>query len=100
MTPILLYLFAGGGLFLIGLYGFALRPHLLRKLLALNIMGAGIFMILLALAARSQPSDPVPQALVLTGIVIAISTTALGLALLRRLARERGEEALEQGAER
>jgi len=34
--------------------------------------------------------DPVPQALVLTGIVIAVSTTAFALALMVRLFRKQG----------
>jgi multicomponent Na+:H+ antiporter subunit C len=32
-----------------------------------------------------QPPDPVPQALVLTGIVVAVSATSLALALWQRL---------------
>jgi len=84
-TQVNLYLFCGAGLFLIGLHGLAWRVHLLRQILALNVMGSGVFMILLALAARGSVADAVPQALVLTGIVVAISATAFALALLRRL---------------
>ena len=76
------YLFAGGLLFIIGLHGLILCRSLLRKILALNIMDSGVFMILLSLAARSDPPDPVPQAMVLTGIVVAVSATALALVLL------------------
>lgn len=54
------------------------------RLVALNIAGAGVFLVLIALAARTDPPDPVLHALVLTGIVIAVSVTGLGLVLVRR----------------
>jgi multicomponent Na+:H+ antiporter subunit C len=82
------YLYGALGVVLIGFYGLARAGHALQQLLAVNVMGAGVFMLLLALAARHTPADAVPQALVLTGIVVAISTLALGLALIRRLAVE------------
>ncbi len=82
MSTVAAYLVTGGLLFIIGLHGLILRRSLLRKILALNIMDSGVFMILLSLAARSAPPDPVPQAMVLTGIVVAVSATALALVLL------------------
>lgn len=87
MTPITLYSLAGITLFSIGLYGFFAQAHLLRKILAFNIMGSGVSLLLVATAWRGQhlPPDPVPHALVLTGVVVAVSATAFGLALLRRL---------------
>jgi multicomponent Na+:H+ antiporter subunit C len=36
-------------------------------------------------------ADPVPQALVITGIVVAFSATALAVALLIRLNKDTGE---------
>jgi multicomponent Na+:H+ antiporter subunit C len=56
-------------------------------LIALNVTGAGVFQLLVAVAYRGidQAPDPVPQALVLTGIVVAVSATSLGLALWQRL---------------
>jgi multicomponent Na+:H+ antiporter subunit C len=61
--------------------------------LAINIAGAGLFLQLIALAYQGlhQPADPVPHALVLTGIVVAFSATALALALGRRL-REQAKD--------
>ena len=41
-------------------------------------------------AAAGFGGDPVPQALVITGIVVAFSATALAIALLLRLFRETG----------
>jgi multicomponent Na+:H+ antiporter subunit C len=78
----------------LGLRGVLVRAHLIRQVLALNVMGSGVFLILIALAYRGigAAPDPVPHALVLTGIVVAVSATALALALGRRLAEDgRGE---------
>jgi len=57
-------------------------------------MGAGVFMLLIAVAYRGPglPPDPVPHALVLTGIVVAVSATALALALVRRLHAEQEDD--------
>jgi multicomponent Na+:H+ antiporter subunit C len=82
-------LYGGSGiiLMLLGLWSFLVHAPLLRKLIAINVMGAGVFHILVAIAYRGidTPPDPVPHALVLTGIVVAVSATALALALGRRL---------------
>ena len=57
-------------------------------MLAINVCGAGVFLVFVALAYRGPglAPDPVPHALVLTGIVVAVSATALAVALGRRLA--------------
>jgi multicomponent Na+:H+ antiporter subunit C len=81
----LLYAMAGAALFAIGVTGLLLQPHLLRKILAFNILGSGAFLVLVGLGQRDGATDPVPQAMVLTGIVVAIAATALALALARRL---------------
>lgn len=86
-----LYGLCGTALFGLGLWGAIAQRHLLRKIIGLNIMGAGVFMVLVALATRTGSSpDPVPHAMVLTGVVVSVSATALALALLRRLHRETG----------
>ncbi|MDA0629538.1 NADH-quinone oxidoreductase subunit K, partial [Acinetobacter baumannii] len=65
---------------------------LIRRIVALNVASGGVMMILLALADRTDVPDPVPQALVLTGIVIMAAVTGLALALARRVERARDEE--------
>jgi len=85
MSVELLYALTGAALFALGLHALVLRAHLLRKILAFNIMGSGVFLVLVGLAQRSGTADPVAQALVLTGIVVAVSASALALALMRRL---------------
>ncbi|XZE19299.1 cation:proton antiporter subunit C [Pirellulaceae bacterium SH449] len=90
--PSIMYAVTGAVLVGIGLHGILFCRNLVRKVLALNLMGPGVFLVFIALGARtpSENSDPVPQAMVLTGIVVAVSATALMLALTRRLYRETG----------
>lgn len=84
---LLLYAFAGVTLTVLGLYAVIVHAHLIRKILAVNVMGSGVFLMFLALAKRSGDgvTDPVPQAMVLTGIVVAVSATALALTLVCRI---------------
>jgi len=80
------YALTGVGLFTLGLHALIVYAHLLRKILAINVMGSGVFLVLVSLSARTQQApDPVPHAMVITGIVVAISATALALALMLRL---------------
>jgi multicomponent Na+:H+ antiporter subunit C len=87
MTAQLLYGGAGLLLFALGIWSFLVHEPLLRKIIALNVTGAGVFHVLIAVAYRGDaaPPDPVPHALVLTGIVVAVSATALALNLGSRL---------------
>jgi multicomponent Na+:H+ antiporter subunit C len=91
----LLYPLAAVALCAIGLYGVLAYTHLLRRLLAANILGSGVFLLLVAMAHRPGATDPVPHALVLTGIVVAVSATAMGLALARAIRRTRGASHVE-----
>lgn len=101
MTIPLLYAAGGLLLFFLGAHGLFVRPHLLRKVLAANLMGSGVFMVFIALAARGPEGvpDPVPQAMVLTGIVVAVSFTALALALAVRIAEASGRARLTEPGE-
>ena len=85
MTTGMLFAIVGVALFAMGAGGVLLYGHLLRRILAFNIMGSGAFLVLVGLAQRDGTVDPVPQAMVLTGIVVAVAATALALALTRRL---------------
>ncbi len=78
------YAYVGVVLVAMALYAFLAHTHLLRRLLAFNVMGGGTFLILVGLAQDGRGPDPVPQALVLTGIVVAVSATALAIILVRR----------------
>lgn len=87
-----LYALAGIVLFVLGLHAVILRTHLMRKILALNVMSSGVFLILAALGRRGQSvaADPVPHALVITGIVVAVAATALMLVLMLRIVAATG----------
>ena len=87
-------------LFSIGLATLFLHPDLIKKIIGLNLMDTAVFLFLAAMgygeggkAPIIQPGqeavyiNPVPGGLVLTGIVVAVSTTALFLALTCRLYR-------------
>ena len=87
----------------LGLYGMIAHQLLLRKLLAFNLLGGGAFLLFGVVARRGAAAgfggDPVPQALVITGLVVAFAATALAVALLVRLfevtgATTLGDEAL------
>lgn len=96
MTQAAIYVLAAAAVIGAGVHGLLIAGHLLRKLLALNLLGGGVFLLLVALSARGgEAPDPVPQALVLTGIVVAVSMTAFALALLDRLYRETGQTRLD-----
>ena len=86
-------------LFSVGLAALLLHPNLIKKISGLNLMDTAVFLFLAAMgyvdggkAPMVEPGaeaaayiNPVPGGLVLTGIVVAVSTTALFLALTHRL---------------
>jgi len=82
----------------LGLYGVITNPQPLRKILAFNLIGNGVFLLFGAIARRGAAAgfggDPVPQGLLITGIVVAFSATALAIALLLRLFDESGSTTL------
>ncbi|GAB6102139.1 NADH-quinone oxidoreductase subunit K [Thermococcus atlanticus] len=87
------YYFGAISLILIGLYAVLVKRNLLKILVGLSIMETGVNLLLISIgyiAGRSAPIlsegigpnkavDPIPQALVLTAIVIGVATTALAL---------------------
>jgi multicomponent Na+:H+ antiporter subunit C len=92
MSSAYFFALAGVVLFCVGLRALVLRAHLLRKVLAVNIMGSGTFLVLVAPAA---PGDPVPQAMVITGIVVAVSASALALNLMLKVRAAKGRPELD-----
>jgi len=98
MTGATLFGLCGAVLVGLGLYGLITHPQPLRKILAFNLLGGGVFLLFGVIARRGAAAgfggDPVPQALVITGIVVAFSATALAVSLLLRLYRETGRVSL------
>ena len=82
----------------LGLYGLITNPQPLRKIIAFNLLGSGVFLLFGVVGRRGAAAgignDPVPQALVITGIVVAFSATALAIALLLRLFHKAGSTTL------
>jgi len=81
----------------LGLYGAIVHGDPLRRLLAFNLVGGGVFLLFGVIARRGATAgfggDPVPQALVITGIIVAFAATALAVGLIVRLADLRGAPA-------
>jgi multicomponent Na+:H+ antiporter subunit C len=97
VTSTLVFLLAASAVFGIGVYGLVVADHLMRKLLALNVMGSAVFIVILTVAGITpEGPDPLAQALVLTGIVIAVAATAFALALLVRMFQVTGATGLEE----
>lgn len=86
----------------LGLYGLITNPQPLRKLMAFNLLGSGVFLVFGVVGRRGAAAgfgnDPVPQALVITGIVVAFSATALAIGLLLRLLQTAGSVTLRSDA--
>ncbi|GEP58220.1 NADH-quinone oxidoreductase subunit K [Reyranella soli] len=104
MTAATLAGLTGAALVGLGVYGLLVLAHPLRKLLCFNLLGSGVFLMFGILArkggAAGFAADPVPQALVITGIVVAFSATALAVALLLRLFETSGTVTLNPDEQR
>ena len=65
MSPSTLAGLVGATLVGLGLYGLVLHPHPLRKLLAFNVIGNGVFLVFGIIARRGAAAglsfDPVPR---------------------------------------
>ena len=80
-------------LFFIGLWGIMANKHIIKKIFGLNIINAAVVILFILEGSRigeAAPimqegigaiTDPIPQALMLTAIVIGVCVTALALAL-------------------
>lgn len=89
MTATMIYGLAGAALVALGLFGVATQAALLRKVVAFNLLGGGVFLIFGVVAKRGAVPglgvDPVPQAMVITGLVVAFAATALAIVLVLRM---------------
>lgn len=90
-------------LFIIGFHTMLTHANLIKKLLGLNIMETAIFLFfvsigyvhggrapIIQLGEDYLYVNPLPSALILTGIVVAVSITAYALSLIIRLYRHYG----------
>lgn len=97
MTTLTIYALTSIVLFSMGLFGLASHNHLIRKIICLNIMAGAAFLFLISLAYYQEETavDPVPQAMVLTGIVVTISATAFALCLTKKIYEKTGHCSLD-----
>ncbi len=84
---------------MIGFYAVVARGNLIKKLLGLSMLQSAVFLMYITLSkveGATAPilqkgvedqiySNPLPQVLILTAIVVGVSTTALGLAIVVRI---------------
>lgn len=92
MSQVIIYLATGAALWSLGLHGLLKARDVFRRIIAVNVMSSGVFMVMVSLAARIHPSDPILQALVVTGLVVAVSATAFALRLAVASSRTRSSE--------
>lgn len=87
-------------LFVLGLYGILTQRNVIKIIISLNILEIGVNLFIISVgyveggvapiiqngvSSSANFVDPLPHALVLTAIVIGVGTTALGLALAKRI---------------
>lgn len=79
--------------FLVGFYGLIRSSNVIKSIISLNVIQTSLVLLFINLAtnsgqgipivgiAKAAPVDPLPQALMITAIVIGASITALSLML-------------------
>ena len=91
-------------LLMIGFYAVIAKRNLVKKLIGLSLFQAAVFLLYISMGkvnggtapifsdptAEQLYSNPLPQVLILTAIVVGISTTALGLGIIVRIKEEYG----------
>ena len=86
---------------LMGFFGIIFKENLVMKIIAMDVMSTGVVALFVLVAARtgvrtpiltegasSSYADPVPQAVILTAIVIGFSIQALMLVGVMKLAKD------------
>lgn len=91
-------------LLMIGFYAVIAKSNLIKKLIGLSLFQAAVFLLYISMgkveggtapilqngAPDALYSNPLPQVLILTAIVVGISTLALGLGIVVRIKEEFG----------
>lgn len=84
-------------LFGVGLWGLLAFPNLIKKIIALSVLNSAVVALFIVTASVSGDTapildrpdaafvDPIPQALMLTAIVVGFSLTAVGLVFAVKL---------------
>lgn len=95
-------------LMMIGFYAIIAKKNLIKKVIGLNIFASAIFLFYISIGdIRDIPGktvtepiymhgenlvyvNPIPHVLILTGIVVSVSITAVALALIIKIYKEFG----------
>ena len=94
-----MHYFVSLSLFLLGFYTLLSNSNLIKKMIGLNIMDTSIFLFLVSVGyikggrapiinlnvKEAIYVNPVPQALVLTGIVVSFSISVFAFTLIKKL---------------
>jgi len=86
-------------LFVIGLYTVLTHPNLIKKIIGINIMETSVFLLFVSIGfiqggqapilnLDGTPAvyvNPLPSALILTGIVVAVSITVYALSMIIKI---------------
>ncbi len=99
-------------LMLIGLYAILIKKNLVKIIIGLTILDAGVHLLFVGIGyiqngtapifspgnenAANRMVDPVPQALVLTAIIIGFAITAVALSLVIRLYKHHNTAKIDQ----
>lgn len=97
-------------LFSIGLYMVLVHTNLIKKIIGINIMETSVFLVFVTIGfvrggrtpivrdgvAAASYVNPLPSALILTGIVVAVSITVYALSMVVRLHEAYGSVELDE----
>ena len=99
------YIYGPMAVFMVGVYGLLTRKNMIKAAVSLNIMDLGVNIFIVSLgyvpggkvpiytggtASNTGFVDPLPQAMVLTAIVISVAVTAFILALTVKIHEKHG----------
>ena len=90
-------------LFVIGTHTMLTHSNMIKKIIAMNIMDSAVFLLFVAIGyahnaqapiIRDDPAlvyaNPLPGALIVTGIVVAVSVTAYALSIIVKIQKRYG----------
>jgi multicomponent Na+:H+ antiporter subunit C len=89
-------------LMMVGFYGIIAKENLIKKIIGINIFQTAVFLFYISMAkvkGGTAPiewskaalyDNPLPHCLMLTGIVVSVSTTAVALAIIIKIYKEFG----------
>ena len=93
----------------LGLYIVLLHSEPIKQLMGLGVMQSSVFLLYIMLAyveggappiltdGNSLYANPLPHVLILTAIVVAVATLALGLSLINRLIQHDEKNRMDDG---